>query len=95
MSAPRSFARAASTSRTGAAIPAAFKASILFVLIIGTAGCTGAPPHRPTAAEPSNPAARVPPVAYRSTLGPYTSLRPAEPLSWREQNERLMPQQKP
>lgn len=94
MSAPRSFARAASASRAGAAVRAAFKVSSLFSLILAAAGCAAAPPQQAAAADPSNPSARVPAAGYRSTLGTYTSLRPAEPLSWREQNERLMPQPK-
>lgn len=94
MSAPRSFARAASASRTGAVVHAAVKISILFGLILGITGCAAAPPYPLAMADPSKPAARVPPAGYRSTIGPYTSLRPVEPLSWREQNERVMPQQK-
>ncbi len=39
--------------------------------------------------------ARVPPSAYRSTLGSYTSQRPVEPTPWREQNERIAPSPKP
>jgi hypothetical protein len=30
-------------------------------------------------------------TAYRSTVAPYTSLRPVAPSSWREQNDRVAP----
>jgi len=42
-------------------------------------------------ADPANPNARVAPVAYRSTVAPYNSLRPTAPSSWREQNDRVAP----
>jgi hypothetical protein len=42
-------------------------------------------------ADPANPGAKVAGVGYRSTITPYTSLRPTAPSSWREQNERAAP----
>src|ERR1700730_7561225 len=42
-------------------------------------------------ADPANPGAKVAGVGYRSTIAPYTSLRPTAPSSWREQNERAAP----
>lgn len=42
-------------------------------------------------ADPADPSAKVAAVRYRSTVAPYTSLRPAQPSSWREQNERVAP----
>ena len=45
-------------------------------------------------ADPADPAAKVAPVGYRSTIAPYTSLRPATPASWRERNENVTPQPK-
>jgi hypothetical protein len=42
-------------------------------------------------ADPADPSARVAVVRYRSTVAPYTSLRPATPSSWREQNDRVAP----
>ena len=30
-------------------------------------------------------------VGYRSTVAPYSSLRPTAPSSWREQNDRVAP----
>ncbi len=45
-------------------------------------------------ADPADPAVKVAPVGYRSTIAPYTSLRPATPASWRERNENVTPQPK-
>ena len=42
-------------------------------------------------ADPADPNARVAPVGYRSTVAPYSSLRPTAPASWRQQNERVAP----
>jgi hypothetical protein len=36
--------------------------------------------------DPADPAARGAPVGYRSTVGPYTPMRPAEPKPWRGQD---------
>nr|WP_315831231.1 hypothetical protein [Bradyrhizobium prioritasuperba] len=44
--------------------------------------------------DPADPAARVAPVSYRSTVAPYTSLRPATPAPWRQQNEDVTPSPK-
>lgn len=45
-------------------------------------------------ADPADPGAKVAGVGYRSTVAPYTSLRPTAPSSWREQNDRVAPQPK-
>jgi hypothetical protein len=42
-------------------------------------------------ADPADPGARVAGAGYRSTIAPYTSLRPTAPSSWREQNDRVAP----
>ena len=42
-------------------------------------------------AHPADPGAKVAGVGYRSTIAPYTSLRPTAPSSWREQNDRVAP----
>ena len=41
--------------------------------------------------DPADPAARVAGASYRSTVAPYTSLRPSAPSAWREQNDRAAP----
>jgi hypothetical protein len=43
-------------------------------------------------ADPADPAAKVARTGYRSTLAPYTSLRPATPAPWRERNDAVAPQ---
>jgi hypothetical protein len=45
-------------------------------------------------ADPADPKARVAGVGYRSTIAPYTSLRPTTPSSWREHNDRVAPTSK-
>ena len=62
-----------------------------FALAFFTHGCSGAPPPPLTAADPSDPGARVPRVGYRSTIGSFKSQRPVEPAAWGEQNERVAP----
>ena len=42
-------------------------------------------------ADPADPNARVAGVGYRSTVAPYSSLRPTAPSPWREQNDRVAP----
>jgi hypothetical protein len=41
--------------------------------------------------DPADPGAKVAGVGYRSTIAPYTSLRPTAPSPWREQNDRVAP----
>jgi len=45
-------------------------------------------------ADPADPAAKVAPVGYRSTVAPYSSLRPAAPAPWRGRNDAVTPQPK-
>ena len=42
-------------------------------------------------ADPADPGARVAGVSYRSTIVPYTRLRPTAPSPWRKQNDRVAP----
>jgi hypothetical protein len=66
----------------------------LFLLAPLAHGCSGAPPAPLAASDPSDPAARAPPVSYRSTFGSYKSQLPVEPAPWGEQNERVAPRPK-
>jgi hypothetical protein len=86
--------RAGSVNRTGTAARAIAKVSVLLTLVLAVGGCTTAPRLHAFADDPADPSARVPATRYRSVLGSYTSLRPVEPLPWREQNERLAPRPK-
>lgn len=45
--------------------------------------------------DPADPTARVAGAHYRSTVAPYSSLRPGTPSSWRERNDRAAPAPKP
>ncbi|ABE41483.1 hypothetical protein NP284_07385 [Rhodopseudomonas pseudopalustris] len=68
--------------------PAMFAAVSAGALTLG--GCLPMP--APLAgADPADPSARVAGVAYRSTVAPYTSLRPVAPSAWRERNDRAAP----
>lgn len=60
------------------------------IVAFAVAGCT-APAVPLAGADPADPNAKVAGVGYRSTVGPYTSLRPTVPTSWREQNNRAAP----
>ena len=59
------------------------------------AGCTAAPPAPVSGAHPANPDSGARPAAYRPVIGPYASQRPRDPGGWRENNERVAPQEKP
>jgi len=65
----------------------------LVAVTIAAAGCTPAA-TRVAGADPANPAARVAGVGYRSTIAPYTVLRPSTPAPWRERNDSVAPQPK-
>ncbi|MFZ5690274.1 MAG: hypothetical protein ACOY5F_03370 [Pseudomonadota bacterium] len=43
--------------------------------------------------DPADPSVRVAPVRYQYALGSYLSQRPVSPANWREQNQRVTPQQ--
>jgi hypothetical protein len=58
-------------------------------------GCTAALPSVSARPAPYSPSAPVPHVSYRSTIGPYTSMRPVEPAPWQQQNQQVAPSPKP
>jgi hypothetical protein len=70
-------------------------AAVLILCGVVLQACSGAPAAPGLQPDPSNPQARVKPAAYRPVLGGYKSQRPAEPLPWRERNERVTPEAKP
>jgi hypothetical protein len=65
----------------------------VIAIAVAATGCTPATTHV-AGADPADPAARVAGVGYRSTVAPYTALRPSAPAPWRERNERVTPQPK-
>jgi hypothetical protein len=62
----------------------------VIAVAIGANGCTPAT-TRVADADPADPAARVAGVGYRSTIAPYTALRPSTPAPWRERNDSVTP----
>ena len=89
----------ATLAAVGSVVEAIF--GISFRTLVGMAvtaltlgGCL--PAAAPLAgADPADPGAKVAGAGYRSTIAPYTSLRPTAPSSWREQNDRVAPAPKP
>ena len=59
-------------------------------ITITAAGCTPAT-TRVAGADPADPTVRTAGVGYRSTIAPYTSLRPSTPAPWRERNDSVTP----
>ena len=66
---------------------------LLAVLALALSGCMPATTQI-AGADPADPAAKVARVGYRSTIAPYTSLRPATPGPWRDRNDAVAPQPK-
>ena len=63
---------------------------VAIALVVGAAGCTPAT-TRMAGADPADPAANTGRVGYRSTIAPYTALRPSAPAPWRERNDSVAP----
>ena len=67
-----------------------------FVAAASLAGCIAdRQPVALAAGDPANPAAMRGGVGYRSTIAPYTSLRPSTPQPWRTRNDSVTPPAKP
>jgi len=63
-------------------------------MMLALSGCM--PATAPLAGtDPADPSAKIAQVGYRSTIAPYTSLRPSTPVPWRERNDEAAPQPKP
>jgi hypothetical protein len=60
---------------------------LLAAIALALSGCM--PATTPMAG--ADPAAKVARAGYRSTIAPYTSLRPATPAPWRERNDAATP----
>jgi hypothetical protein len=67
-----------------------FTSAISVAVSIAVTGCTPAT-TRVAGADPAEPAARTAGVGYRSTIAPYTALRPSTPAPWRERNDSVAP----
>jgi len=66
---------------------------LLAAIALALSGCMPAATQL-AGADPADPAAKVAPVGYRSTIAPYTGLRPAAPAPWRGRNDAVTPQPK-
>jgi hypothetical protein len=62
----------------------------VIALAIAASGCTPAT-TRVAGADPADPTATAAGVGYRSTIAPYTSLRPSTPAPWRWRNDSVAP----
>jgi hypothetical protein len=76
-----------------AAVGAPIRHSLMALMLAAVTALGGcAPPVAPVSgADPADANARTAPIGYRSTIGRYTSLRPAAPTAWGGQNERVAP----
>ncbi|QOG20979.1 hypothetical protein [Bradyrhizobium sp. SEMIA] len=81
---------AASAARGGHFL---FNWPLLALAALTLSGCVPATTQI-ASADPADPAAKVARAGYRSTIAPYTSLRPAAPAPWHEHNDRAAPQPK-
>jgi hypothetical protein len=70
-----------------------FNWPLLAMFALALSGCMPAT-TQVAGADPADPAAKVAPVFYRSTIAPYTGLRPATPAPWRDRNDAVTPQPK-
>ncbi|MDA9509246.1 hypothetical protein XI09_32320 [Bradyrhizobium sp. CCBAU 11386] len=66
---------------------------LLAAIALALSGCMPAA-TQVAGADPADPAAKVAPAGYRSTIAPYSSLRPATPAPWRDRNDAVAPQPK-
>lgn len=91
------FVRKRSSSAVAAVVHAKFEkwngAFALVVVALALGGCA-AQTVPLVGADPADPGAKVAGVGYRSTVAPYTSLRPTTPSGWKEQNQRVTPSPK-
>lgn len=68
------------------------KSVALAVATAGTLALGGCLPVTvPLRADPADPAVPVAPASYRSTVAPYTSMRPVSPSGWRQRNDSVAP----
>lgn len=64
------------------------------LLAVGSSVSGCAVPLAVSGRDPADPQAKVAAVGYRSTVAPYTSLRPTVPSSWRQLNDSVAPSPK-
>ncbi|MGY3588466.1 hypothetical protein ACVIGB_002575 [Bradyrhizobium sp. USDA 4341] len=81
-------------NRLGRRAPSTFvlRMAAAILAAVPLAGCMADGRPLAAAGDPANPSAGSTSVGYRSTIAPYSSLRPATPLPWRERNHGVTPQ---
>lgn len=84
---------AAVATRRGRRAPTTIFSRIVAAIVASAplAGCMTNSRPVAVAGDPANPSAATAGVGYRSTIAPYSSLRPATPLPWRERNDGVTP----
>ncbi|MGX1106518.1 MULTISPECIES: chalcone isomerase family protein [Bradyrhizobium] len=84
---------AAVATRLGRRAPSIFLSRMAAAILASAplAGCMADGRPVAVASDPSNPAAGTAAVGYRSTIAPYSSLRPSTPQPWRERNDGVTP----
>ena len=87
--------RAAGHRQTPSSINRCMRFAAFVALASFVVACTPPPPAPLAGPDPADPRTRVPPVAYRSAVGPYESRRPVEPQPWQGQNDRVAPAPQP
>jgi hypothetical protein len=70
-----------------------FTGTLVLLAVSGSvSGC--AVPIALNGRDPADPQAKVAAVGYRSTVAPYTRMRPTMPSPWRQQNDSVAPSPK-
>ncbi|MBR1204443.1 MULTISPECIES: hypothetical protein [unclassified Bradyrhizobium] len=80
-------------NRLGRRTPSTFLSRMAAAVIAAAplAGCMADGRPLAVAGDPANPSAGSASVGDRSTIAPYSSLRPATPLPWRARNDGVTP----
>jgi len=80
-------------NRLGRRAPSTFVLRIAAAILAAAplAGCMADGRPLAAAGDPANPVAGKASVGYRSTIAPYSSLRPSTPLPWRARNDGVTP----
>lgn len=78
-----------------ALVPPQLRITAMLTMFGFALGACSVASSRDQGPHPADPQARVPATSYRAVTSGYERRRPVEPLSWRDLNERVAPQEKP
>jgi hypothetical protein len=84
-------ARLAAVANRGAPPTLLARMAAAIVVAAPLAGCMADGRPVVAASDPASPSAGSASVGYRSTIAPYSSLRPSTPLPWRQRNDGVTP----